>query len=113
MIIKTITATVVAFAVCASLGVAVGPAQAGEGHRASFFGGLAVGALIAGAIVAHEEHAYAERLYEERLGDTRATIGAALGVFTIAIERQKPDEIEHARKKLTDLLDEFDRGFFL
>ncbi len=57
--------------------------------------------------------ARAERLYEERLGDTRAIIGEALGIFTIAIERQKPDEIERARQKLAALLDEFDRGFFL
>jgi molecular chaperone HscC len=57
--------------------------------------------------------ARAERLYEERLGDTRAMIGEVLRVFTIAIERQKPDEIERARQKLAELLDEFDRGFFL
>jgi len=57
--------------------------------------------------------ARAERLYEERLGDTRAMIGDALSAFAIAIERQKPDEIERARKRLTDLLDQFDRGFFL
>jgi molecular chaperone HscC len=57
--------------------------------------------------------ARAERLFEERLGDTRAMIGEAIGVLTIALERQKPDEIDHARKKLSDLLDEFDHGFFL
>ena len=57
--------------------------------------------------------ARAERLYEERLGDTRAMIGEVLRVFTIAIERQKPDEIERARQKLAELLDEFDRGFFV
>lgn len=57
--------------------------------------------------------ARAERLYEERLGDTRAMIGEALGMLTVAIERQNTDEIERARKKLTELLDEFDRGFFL
>jgi molecular chaperone HscC len=57
--------------------------------------------------------ARAERLFEERLGDTRAMIGDALGVFTVAIERQKPDEIERARKKLTALLEELDRGFFV
>jgi molecular chaperone HscC len=57
--------------------------------------------------------ARAERLYEERLGDTRAMIGEALGVFTVAVERQKPDDIERARKKLTALLEEFDRGFFV
>jgi molecular chaperone HscC len=57
--------------------------------------------------------ARAERLYEERLGDTRALIGEALGIFTIAVERQKPDEVERARKKLTEMLDELDRGFFV
>ncbi len=57
--------------------------------------------------------ARAERLYEERLGNTRATIGEALGVFTVAVERQKPEEIERARKRLSDLLDEFDHGFFV
>jgi molecular chaperone HscC len=57
--------------------------------------------------------ARAERLFEERLGDTRAIIGEALGLFAIAIERQKPDEIERTRKKLSGLLDELDRSFFL
>ena len=57
--------------------------------------------------------ARAERLYEERLGDVRAMIGEAIGTFSLAIERQKPDEIEQARNKLSAMLDEFDRGFFL
>jgi len=57
--------------------------------------------------------ARAERLYEERLGDARAAIGEAISTFSIALERQKPDEIERARKTLSEMLDEFDRGFFL
>jgi molecular chaperone HscC len=57
--------------------------------------------------------ARAERLYEERLGDVRATIGEAISTFSIALERQKPEEIEQARRKLSDMLDELDRGFFL
>jgi molecular chaperone HscC len=57
--------------------------------------------------------ARAERLYEERLGDVRAVIGEAISAFSIALERQNAEEIEHARKKLTGMLDEFDRGFFL
>ncbi len=57
--------------------------------------------------------ARAERLYEERLGEVRATIGEAISLFSLALERQKPDEIEQARKKLSAMLDEFDRGFFL
>jgi molecular chaperone HscC len=57
--------------------------------------------------------ARAERLYEERLGDTRAMVGEAISVLAAAIERQKPDEIDRARKKLSDMLDELDRGFFL
>jgi hypothetical protein len=40
-------------------------------------------------------------------------IGEALGIFAVAIERQKPDELERARKKLTEVLDDFDRGFFV
>jgi molecular chaperone HscC len=57
--------------------------------------------------------ARAERLYEERLGDVRAMIGAAISRFSLAIERQKPDEIDQARGKLAEILDELDRGFFL
>jgi molecular chaperone HscC len=57
--------------------------------------------------------ARAERLYEERLGDTRAMVGEAISVLAAAIERQKPDEIDRARKKLSDMLDELDRGFFV
>jgi molecular chaperone HscC len=57
--------------------------------------------------------ARAERLYEERLGDVRAMIGEAISGFSLALERQKPDEIEQARKKLSQMLDEFDRGFFV
>jgi molecular chaperone HscC len=57
--------------------------------------------------------ARAERLYEERLGDTRAMIGEAISVLAVALERQKPDEIDRARKKLSEMLDELDRGFFV
>jgi molecular chaperone HscC len=57
--------------------------------------------------------ARAERLYEERLGDTRAMVGEAISVLAAAVERQKPDEIDRARKKLSDMLDELDCGFFL
>jgi molecular chaperone HscC len=57
--------------------------------------------------------ARAERLYEERLGDTRTMIGEAISMLAVALERQKPDEIDRARKKLSDMLDELDRGFFL
>jgi molecular chaperone HscC len=57
--------------------------------------------------------ARAERLYEERLGDTRAMIGEAISALAVALERQKPEEIDRARKKLSDMLDELDRGFFL
>src|SRR5262249_31744478 len=49
--------------------------------------------------------ARAERLFEERLGDDRAVIGDAVSMLTIALERQKPDEIEQARRKLAKLLD--------
>jgi molecular chaperone HscC len=57
--------------------------------------------------------ARAERLYEERLGDVRAAIGRVLGIFTIALGKQNPDEIEKARRALSTLLDELDRDFFL
>jgi molecular chaperone HscC len=57
--------------------------------------------------------ARAARLYEERLGDTRAVIGDAISALTIALERQNPDAIDEARKRLSGLLDELDRGFFL
>ena len=57
--------------------------------------------------------ARAERLFEERLGDTRAMIGEVLSAFSVAVERQKPDEIERTRKRLAEMLDEFDRGFFV
>jgi molecular chaperone HscC len=57
--------------------------------------------------------ARAERLYEERLGDVRDMIGEAISAFSIALERQNADEIEQARKKLTGMLEEHDRGFFL
>jgi molecular chaperone HscC len=57
--------------------------------------------------------ARAERLYEERLGDTRAMIGEAISGLTLALDRQNPDEIDKARKRLSELLDEFDRGFFV
>jgi molecular chaperone HscC len=57
--------------------------------------------------------ARAARLYEERLGDTRAVIGEAISALTVALERQNPDEIVQARQKLSELVDELDRGFFL
>src|SRR5262249_20595720 len=50
--------------------------------------------------------ARAERLYEERLGDVRNLIGEAISGFSVALERQKPNEIEQARKKLSAMLDE-------
>jgi hypothetical protein len=34
-------------------------------------------------------------------------------MLSLALERQKPDEIDEARKKLAEMLDELDRGFFL
>jgi molecular chaperone HscC len=57
--------------------------------------------------------ARAERLYEERLGDVRDVIGEAISALSIALERQNPEEIEQARKRLTVMLEEHDRGFFL
>jgi molecular chaperone HscC len=57
--------------------------------------------------------ARAERLYEECLGESRARVGRILGILTAAIEEQKPDEINEARRALETLLDDMDRDFFI
>ena len=57
--------------------------------------------------------ARAARLYEERLGDTRSVIGDAMSIFANALDRQKPEDIDAARRRLSVLLGELDRGFFL
>src|SRR5579859_456844 len=57
--------------------------------------------------------ARAERLFEERLGDDRAAIGDALARFVAALDRQKPEEIDRARRSFFDLIEAIDHSFFI
>jgi molecular chaperone HscC len=57
--------------------------------------------------------ARAERLFEERLGDARRDIGRVLAIFIAALDRQNEDEIQKARRQLSELLEAMDHSFFL
>ena len=50
----------------------------------------------------------AERLYEEALGDLRPMINRALMEFEAVLERQKSDEIKHAREEFKETLSQLE-----
>jgi molecular chaperone HscC len=51
-----------------------------------------------------------ERLYEEATGQTRASIDRAMMDFDRALKKQDRTEIERAREKLKQFLDETEYG---
>ena len=57
--------------------------------------------------------ARAARCFEDSLGDQRQFIGQHMDRFSFILERQDPREIEHARKELLQVLDQFEGATWL